>query len=212
MLLNSNNRHLGVNGCRKTVECVAIHRQNPVLKLKKKDPPMSPEGTPSVADLVGNWWVGHTKARTEKALAWDMISAGIGYFLPMVKRVTFTGGRKRHFMQPLFPGYIFFCGDERARYTAQSTRRLCQVIQVLDRAHLIDELSSVERAIKFGMALEFYPFAVVGKRCRVAKGPLQGIEGVVMRRDNATRFVLEVSVLGNGASLEIDADLLEPAD
>jgi transcription antitermination factor NusG len=183
-----------------------------VLKLNKKDPPMSPEGKPSVTDLVGNWWVGHTKARTEKAFAWDMISAGVGYFLPMVKRVTFTGGRKRHFMQPLFPGYVFFCGDEKARYAALSTKRLCQAIEVFDRAHLIDELSSIERVIKFGMALEFYPFAVVGKRCRVTKGPLQGTEGVVIRRDNSTRFVLEVSVLGKGASLEIDADLLEPAE
>jgi hypothetical protein len=189
-----------------------MDRKKPVVKLNKKDPPMSPEGTPSVADLVGDWWVGHAKARTEKAFAWDMINAGVGYFLPMVKRVTFTGGRKRRFMQPLFPSYVFFCGDEHARYTALSTHRLCQVLQVFDREHLIAELSSVERAIKSGMELEFYPFAVVGKRCRVAKGPLQGVEGVVMRRDNATRFVLEVSILGKGASLEIDADLLEPAD
>jgi hypothetical protein len=41
---------------------------------------------------------------------------------------------------------------------------------------------------------------------------LQGIVGTVVRRDNETRLVLQVSMLGQGASLEIDTDLLEPAE
>jgi transcription antitermination factor NusG len=182
-----------------------------MLKLDE-NPPTLPADVSSVANLPGDWWVGHTKARTEKAFAWEMIKAEIGYFLPLIKRVTFSGSRKRHGMQPLFPGYVFICGDHSVRYKALMTHRLCQVIPVVDRQHLVDELCAIERAINSGLALELYPFAVVGKRCRVAKGPLQGVHGVVMRRDNATRFVLEVSMLGKGAALEIDADLLEPAD
>jgi len=182
-----------------------------MLKLDQ-NPPMSPDHVSSITDLAGHWWVGHTKARSEKALAWDLLHANIDYFLPMIKRVTFSGGRKRHGMQPLFPGYVFICGDQSARYRALLTHRLCQAIPVVDRQHLVDELSAIELAIKSGLALEQYPFAAVGNRCRVAKGPLQGIQGVVIRRNNTTRLVLQVSVLGNGASLEIDTDLLEPAD
>jgi len=38
-----------------------------------------------------------------------------------------------------------------------------------------------------------------------------GIEGVVIRRcDAKARMVLEVTILGQGAVIEIDADLLEP--
>ena len=182
-----------------------------MLKLTD-NPPMSPAGASSIAELTGQWCVAHTKARNEKAFAWDMIDAGIGYFLPMVKRVTFSGGRKRQGMQPLFSGYVFLCGGPESSYKALMTHRLCQVIPVANPEHLVGELVAIERAIQSGLTLEFYPFATVGKRCRVAKGPLQGVHGVVTRRANTTRFVLEVSVLGNGASLEIDADLLEPAD
>jgi transcription antitermination factor NusG len=57
-----------------------------------------------------------------------------------------------------------------------------------------------------------YPFAAVGRRCRVTAGPLEGMEGIVVRRDKLARLVLEVSILGQGASVEIDADLLEALD
>jgi hypothetical protein len=38
------------------------------------------------------------------------------------------------------------------------------------------------------------------------------MEGTVVRWDGRTRLVLEVGLLGRGAAMEIDADLLEPAE
>ena len=57
-----------------------------------------------------------------------------------------------------------------------------------------------------------YHFAVKGRRCRVTRGPLQGVEGTIIEADNIMRLVLSVSILGAGASLEIAAELLEPVD
>jgi hypothetical protein len=39
-----------------------------------------------------------------------------------------------------------------------------------------------------------------------------GLEGTIVSRAKMTRLVLSISALGQGASLEIDADLLEPID
>ena len=60
--------------------------------------------------------------------------------------------------------------------------------------------------------LDPYPFAVAGQRCRVIAGPMVGLVGTVVRRDKLARLVLEISMLGQGASLEIECDLLEPTD
>lgn len=166
----------------------------------------------SVGDLGGDWWVAHTKARFEKALAFDLIAKGIGFYLPMVERVRMSGGRKRRLLLPLFPSYVFFCGDAESRYTALATNRLCQAIAVTDRESFVAELVALERALASHAHLDLFPFAAVGRRCRVRIGPLQGIVGTVVRRDNETRLVLQVSMLGQGASLEIDTDLLEPAE
>src|SRR5438132_9870245 len=154
---------------------------------------------PAVDDLaliVGTWWVAHTKARCEKAFASDLANRGIAYFLPMIERVTFSGGRKRRGMTPLFANYVFFCGDEHDRHAALLTDRLCNVIEVRDQNRLVRELSATHRVLLNKIALDPYPFAAVGRRVRVTHGPLEGTEGVVVRCDGRQRLVLEVGILG----------------
>ncbi len=177
-----------------------------------ENPPVRSPSVQSVAELRGPWWVGHTKARFEKAFAFDLLARQIGYYLPMVERVKISGGRKRRVLLPLFTSYVFFCGDDEARYQALATNRLCQVIAVTDRSTFVGELVSLEQALGANAKLDLHPFAALGRRCRVRAGPLQGIVGTVVRRNNQTRLVLQISMLMQGASLEIDTDLLEPAD
>ena len=182
-----------------------------MLKLKDNPPILSP-GVVMLAELTGRWWVAHTKARCEKAFAWDLLRRRIGHFLPMVQRVKISGGRKRQVLAPLFPSYVFFCGDEGDRYTAMTTNRLSRAIEVHDQERLIEELTAVERALAGKAELDLYPFAVVGRRCRVTAGPFRGLEGVVIHRNRVARLVLEINILGRGAVMEIEAALLEAVD
>jgi transcription antitermination factor NusG len=183
-------------------------RSQSVLKMIENPPAVLP-GTETLVDLAGRWWVGHTKSRFEKAFAWDLMHRGIGYFLPMVERVRVSGGRKRRVMAPLFPSYVFFCGSDEDRYEAMTTNRLCQALDVLDQETLVNELAAIEKALAGKAELDPYPFAAVGQRCRITAGPFLGLEGVVVQRNGTARLVLEVSMLGQGAALEIDASLLE---
>jgi transcription antitermination factor NusG len=43
----------------------------------------------------------------------------------------------------------------------------------------------------------------------VIAGPLIGLEGIVVRSKNATRLVLQIDMLGQAASVEIDVDMME---
>jgi hypothetical protein len=181
-----------------------------MLSITDNPPPRWPAAGP-LADLSGRWWVAHTKARCEKAFAFDLLARRIPYFLPMVERVRVSGGRKRRALMPLFPGYVFFHGGPDQRYRALATDRLCQVIEVADQARLARDLAGLERALGAGAPLDPYPFAALGRRCRVVAGPFEGLEGIVVRRDGSARLVIEVGMLGQGAAMEIDADLLEPA-
>ena len=179
-----------------------------MLKLSE-NPPILPPPSEAVADLLGQWRVAHTKARFEKALAWDLLGRGIGYFLPMIERVRVSGGRKRRVLLPLFPSYVFLCGTEEDRYDALATNRICQVIEVSDQAGLVDELTAIERAIKGNAQLDSYPQVAVGQRCRISAGLFQGLEGIVIQRSNKARFVLQINFISQGAVMEVDADLLD---
>jgi len=182
-----------------------------MLKLSE-NPPMTPPGVDCVTKLQGSWWVAHTKARFEKAFAWDLLGRGIDYFLPMREKVTISGGKKRRVQMPLFTSYVFFSGTPEQRYEAMTTGRLCQTIEVKNQDRFRSEISAIQQAIAGELPMDPYPFAAVGRRCRVTAGPMQGLEGVVIQRDKLARLVLEISILGQGAAVEIDADLLEAVD
>jgi len=176
-----------------------------------ENPAILTPGIVSVAELGGTWWLAYTKPRFEKAFAWDMIRQGIGYFLPMRERVVFSGGRKRRVMLPLFSSYVFFCGTERDRYVALTTNRLSYTSEIADQETLIKELVRIEKALTSKLAVDSYPQLPEGAQCRITAGPMLGCEGVIMEKvDTKARMILEVTVLGQGVIVEIDADLLEP--
>jgi transcription antitermination factor NusG len=156
--------------------------------------------------------VAHTRARAEKVFAWDLLGREIGYFLPMLDRVTVSGGKKRRVLLPLFPSYVFFCGSDEDRYTAMTTNRLCQTIEVFDQRKMIEELVAIEKAIRGKAVLDPYPSIVEGQRCRITAGAFKGLEGIVVQRGTTSRIVLQVSILGQGAMMKIEADLLEPVE
>jgi len=182
-----------------------------MLKLSENPPIISPQAE-TLTQLPGRWWVAHTKSRCEKAFAFDLIDHGIGYFLPLIERVRISGGKKRQVLHPLFGGYVFFCGQEEDRYKAMTTNRLCSTIEVSDQEGLLAELTAIEKALAGKAQLDPYPSLAVGRRCRIRAGAFQGLEGIVVRRNKLARIVLQVSILGQGAAMEIDADLLEPLD
>lgn len=162
--------------------------------------------------VMRRWMVLHTKARQEKAVARHLEAAGVKYDLPLMERVTLTRGRKHRSEVPLFPSYVFMHGEKQDAYDAIATRRVVNHLDVEDQDRLEDELASIHVAIRSGLPIDEHPGLAVGRRARVLKGPMMGTEGVVIEEARRSRLVLHVEILGRGASVEIERDLLEPLD
>jgi transcription antitermination factor NusG len=183
-----------------------------MLSLSENPSILTPE-VGSLTELRGTWWIAYTRPRFEKAFARDLCSLGIGYFLPMYEKTIFSGGRYRRLMSPLFTSYVFFCGTEQDRYTAVRTNRLCYTVNVADQEQLIEDLASIEAALLSKAVVDAYLGLPVGRRCRIVSGPMENIEGVIVENKCArARVVIEVTILTQGALVEIDADLLEPLE
>lgn len=181
--------------------------------LKYSDnPPMLAPWVDGVQQLAGRWWVAHTRARQEKALAWDLHHRQIGYFLPMYETVRVSGGRKRRVLTPFFPSYVFLCAGAEQRISALQTDRICQLVEVSDQQELVRELLAFEQVLARGLPLRVLPTIATGRHCRITSGPFRGLEGPVIREGRSARIVLRVSAIAQGALLEIDAGLLEPVD
>ena len=179
--------------------------------LRASDNPSSQYPEEAQLDLIeGLWWVVHTKPRQEKALARDLLRSSIPYFLPMYEAIRRSRGRAWKTVLPLFPGYLFLCCSDEGRTEALKTNRIAGLIDVADQARLIEELSSIQRLLASKLAVDPYPTLKQGAACRIRRGSLAGLEGRVERRKGHVRFIVNVTILGQGAMVEIDADMLEP--
>lgn len=179
-----------------------------MLKVSENPPLVWPEDK-SIADFDGTWWVAHTKARNEKAMAWQLAHKGVAYFLPMSWKVSRKSGRTIRSLLPLFPGYLFFCGDEADRIEALKTNRTAAIIPVIDQRRLVQELAPIETVLQMGKTVVPHDYLKIGQRCRVIAGPLMGTEGLIIQTPKETRLVLQVEMLGQAASVEIDLDMVE---
>jgi transcription antitermination factor NusG len=182
-----------------------------LLKVSENPPIIWPE-VESIRDFQGQWWVAHTKSRNEKALAHDLIRRNMCYFLPMSWKVRRKSRRKIKSLLPLFSGYLFFCGSEEEKTELWRTDRVANLIEVKDQQKLLEELIQIEQALRAGARLVPDKYIKTGQKCRVMAGPLLGLQGIVVKAKGATRLVLQVDMLGQAASVEIDIDMIEPID
>lgn len=174
-----------------------------------ENPPIIWPEVESIRLFSGQWWVAHTKSRNEKALAHDLIGRNISYFLPMSWKVRRKSRRTIKSLLPLFSGYLFFCGDENQRTELLRTDRVANLLEVKDQEKLLNELVQIERVLHTGVPLVPHKYIQVGQKCRVIAGPLMGLQGIVVKTKGEMRLVLQVDMLGQSASVEIDIDLIE---
>ena len=57
--------------------------------------------------------------------------------------------------------------------------------------------------------VEPYADLVVGNRVAIRKGPMTGIEGVLVHKQNGTRFIFTVHLIQKSVSIQIGAEDLE---
>ena len=163
----------------------------------------------SIGDFADQWWVAHTNSRNEKALAQDLIGKNICYFLPMSWRAHRRKGRTFRSLLPLFSGYLFFCGQENQRIEVLRTNRVANLIEVKDQRKLVAELLQVEQALRAGASLLPHKYIKAGQLCRVIAGPLADLQGIIVKTKGSARLVLQIDMLGQATSAEIDVDMVE---
>lgn len=155
------------------------------------------------------WWVLHTKPRAEKSVARSLYGHHVPFFLPVYEKTWRTKGRLQSSHLPLFPGYVFLRADEAGRTKALETNQIATCIPVVDQEALRRELEGVFRVMTSGRPIGPESLLEPGTVARITHGPLSGLEGVVLRKGNKLNLVLEVKMLRQGVSVEIESWMVE---
>jgi transcription antitermination factor NusG len=162
----------------------------------------------SLDDDLGSWWVLHIKPNCEKKVATYLLNRNISYYLPMYSKRTRVGyfKRIRTTELPLFRGYICFALDKESHNMLYDSRKLVRIIKVEDQERFVKELQAVARAIESGEDLVVKAGLVPGKRVLILSGPLEGTEGVVVRRNKERQLALSVYMFNQSVMVRIDGD------
>lgn len=161
------------------------------------------------------WTVAHVRTRCEKMVASFATRHGIMHYLPLRRRVKRYQRRNVETWLPMFNGYLFVRLGEGDHELLTQCHRVIRFFQMSPEreARLLADLQSVrmlELAAQASMVVVVSPELAPGRSVLINSGPFRGIRGIVMRRKDATRVTVNVEMLGQSVSAELDVGELEP--
>ncbi|MFZ0317843.1 MAG: UpxY family transcription antiterminator [Candidatus Sulfotelmatobacter sp.] len=160
-----------------------------------------------------NWYALYTCPRHEKCVAQQIEQRSIACFLPLYRSVRRWKDRRKELELALFPGYVF------VRLALKDRLR---VLQLPSAVRLVSfngqpatlpeaEIENLQQRLSRGVSIEPHPYLSVGRRVRVCAGPMQGLEGIIVRRKDRCRVVFSLDLIMRAVSVEVDESDVEPA-
>jgi transcription antitermination factor NusG len=157
--------------------------------------------------LESHWYAAYTSANHEKSVAKQMEARALECFLPLYGKMSRWKDRRVKLQRPLFPGYVFVHIELQERL---------RVLQIPGVVRLVgfngvptplrdQEIDVMRSALTAGVYAEPCPFLQVGRRVRLRSGPLQGLEGILLKKKGGCRFVLSLELIQRSVSVEVDA-------
>lgn len=163
-------------------------------------------------DTVLRWYALRTRSRHEKRVRDRLDRQDLKVFIPLISRRSRWSDRTVQVEFPLFPGYCFahFAWQDRVRIlTAPGIVEVLGVggygVPIADA-----EIEGVRRLVTSTLPVDPYPFLEPGVAVEVRCGPFRGLRGFLVRKASRARLVITVSLIRQGASVEIDADDVIP--
>lgn len=155
-----------------------------------------------------NWYALRTKSRHEKLVRDQLGKQGIEPLLPTVKRLSQWKDRRKEIEVPLFSGYCFVRFSQQEKEPVQKTTGVVEIVGSGTRPEPIpeQEIDALRRLMTSVLPYDPHPYLHEGMRVEVVRGPLQGIHGILLRKEKRHRLVIGVHLIQQAAVVEIDVN------
>ena len=158
------------------------------------------------------WYAIYTKSRYEKQVAVLLGQQGIENYLPLIKKTRIWSDRKKVVEMPLFSSYIFAHIDEREYYQCLNTQGIVKFVSFEKKKVVIPEyqIQAIRKYVETGE--ELIPNEsdyTIGKRVKVIRGELKGLEGRLTEILGKQRVKVEIESIQQSLFLLIPLGSLE---
>lgn len=153
------------------------------------------------------WYAAYTRANHERRVADQLLERGVESFLPQYESVRKWKDRRVLLQLPLFPGYVFVHLALQNRLKVLQVPGVACLVGFAGRPVAVpeEEFMRIREFLKKGLQPKPHPYLAVGRRVRVGSGPLEGMEGIVVRRKNGCRLVVSLELIQRSMAVEVDS-------
>lgn len=162
--------------------------------------------------LECRWYAAYTRANHEKRVCEQLVRRDVESYVPLYQTTRRWKDRRVQLQLPLFPGYVF------VRIALLDRLRVLEVPSVVrlvgfnghPTALPNDEIDGLKTGFAGGVRAEPHPFLTVGRRVRIKAGPLEGREGILIRRKRSLRVVLSIELIHRSIVVDVDVVDVQP--
>jgi len=160
---------------------------------------------------ASGWYALYTRHQCEKVVSQALSAKGFEAFLPQYHAIHRWKDRRKELLLPLFPNYVFIRGGLDRMLNILTTPGVHSIVAWAGRPADIpqEEIDAVRRLAESSLRFEPHPFLKCGDWVRIKSGPLEGIQGILVRKKSAFRLVLSVQMLAQSAAVEVDVSVVE---
>ena len=161
----------------------------------------------AATDTDVRWFALWTRSRHEQVVREQLAQKHVDAFLPTITRWSRWKDRKKKIDWPLFPGYCFARFNPRDRLPILKCTGVVSIISFEGEPSPIPEheIDGIRRLIESELAYDPCPMIHEGMMVEVMHGPLKGVVGRLLRKNEKARLVLSVDLIGQAVSVEVDA-------
>lgn len=165
------------------------------------------------ASSQSQWYALRTKSRHEKLVRDQLEKQGIEPLLPTVRRLSQWKDRKKEIEVPLFSGYCFVRLSQENRLPVQKVAGVVEVVGSGNRPEPIpdEEIDALKTLMTSVLPYDPHPYLHEGMMVEVVRGPLQGVHGILLRKEKRHRLVIGVRLIQQAVGVEINVQDVAPA-
>jgi len=158
------------------------------------------------------WFALRLRSNYERVTAEHLRQRGYEEYAPCYKVEKRWSDRTKSIHQFLFPGYVFCRFDPNDRLRVLTTPGVVDVVGFGKSPQQIPdvEIERVRRMVESGLPVSPYPYVEVGQTVLIERGPLSGVEGILLELKGKYRLVVSVNLLQRSVSAEVDRQSVRP--
>lgn len=159
----------------------------------------------------GEWYAVYTCARHEKRVAEQMERRRLHGFVPLYRATHWWKDRRKEVVLALFPSYVFVHLALQDRLLVLEIPGVVSIVSSQGKPIPLpaEEIEPFRRA-SGSVQMEPHPYLQAGRRVRLRRGPMAGLEGILLRRKDGLRLVVSIEILMRSVAVEVDEADVEP--